>query len=111
MDILFLFGKNNKQNDYLTLKFAHSNDLWFHTKSIHGSHVVLKTNGEEISQDTINKCASLCAFYSKAQNSSNVPVDYTFIRYVKKPSNAKPGMVTYTNFQTVNVQPSELRKN
>lgn len=100
-----LVGKNNKQNDYLTLKHAHSNDLWFHTKDIHGSHVVLKTNGEEIPQETINKCASLCAYYSKAKNSSNVPVDYTFVRYVKKPTGSKPGMVIYTNFQTVNVQP------
>lgn len=101
-----LVGKNNKQNDHLTLKYAHSNDLWFHVKDIHGSHVVLKTNGEEIPQETINKCASLCAYYSKAKNSSNVSVDYTFIRYVKKPSGSKPGMVIYTNFQTVNVQPS-----
>lgn len=100
-------GKNNKQNDFLTLKYAHSNDLWFHVKDIHGSHVVLKTNGEEISQETINKCASLCAFYSKAKNSSNVAVDYTFVRYVKKPANSKPGMVIYTNYQTVNVQPVE----
>ena len=100
-----LVGKNNKQNDYLSLKYAHSNDLWFHTKDIHGSHVILKTNGEEIPQETINKCASLCAFHSKAKNSSNVAVDYTFARYVKKASGAKPGMVIYTNFQTVNVQP------
>jgi predicted ribosome quality control (RQC) complex YloA/Tae2 family protein len=103
-----LVGRNNKQNDFLTLKYAHSNDLWFHTKDIHGSHVVLKTNKEEIAQETINKCASLCAFYSKAKNSSNVPVDYTFIRYVKKASGAKPGMVIYTNFQTVNVQPQSF---
>lgn len=103
-----LIGKNNKQNDYLTLKYAHSNDLWFHVKDIHGSHLVLKTNGDEIPQETINKCASLCAFYSKAKNSSNVPVDYTFIRYVKKPSGSKPGMVIYTNFQTVNVQPNNF---
>ncbi|MBO5478980.1 MAG: NFACT family protein [Clostridia bacterium] len=102
-----LVGKNNKQNDFLTLKYAHSNDIWFHTKDIHGSHVVLKTNGEEIPQETINKCASLCAFYSKAKNSSNVAVDYTFIRYVKKPANSKPGMVIYTNFHTVNVQPNQ----
>lgn len=101
-----LVGKNNKQNDYLTLKYAHSNDLWFHTKDIHGSHVVLKTNNEEIPQEIINRCASICAFYSKAKNSSNVPVDYTFVRYVKKPTGAKPGMVIYTNFQSVNVQPS-----
>ena len=65
----------------------------------------VRIDGEEIPQETINKCASLCAFYSKAKNSSNVAVDYTFARYVKKPSNAKPGMVIYTNFQTVNVQP------
>lgn len=103
-----LVGKNNKQNDYLTLKYAHSNDLWFHTKDIHGSHVVLKTNNEEIPQEIINKCASLCAFYSKAKNSSNIAVDYTFVRYVKKPSGSKPGMVIYTNFQTVNVQPSNF---
>lgn len=103
-----LLGKNNKQNDFLTLKYAHSNDLWFHTKDIHGSHVVLKTNGEEILQETINKCASLCAFHSKAKNSSNVAVDYTFVRYVKKPAGSKPGMVIYTNFQTVNVQPCEF---
>lgn len=103
-----LVGKNNKQNDYLSLKYAHSNDLWFHVKDVHGSHVVLKTNGEEITQETINKCASLCAFYSKAKNSSNVAVDYTFVRYVKKPSGSKPGMVIYTNFQTVNVQPKNF---
>lgn len=103
-----LVGKNNKQNDYLSLKYAHSNDLWFHVKDVHGSHVVLKTNGEEIPQETINKCASLCAFYSKAKSSSNVAVDYTFIRYVKKPSGSKPGMVIYTNFQTVNVQPNNF---
>lgn len=103
-----LVGKNNKQNDYLSLKYAHSNDLWFHTKDIHGSHVLLKTNNEEIPQETINKCASLCAFHSKARNSSNVSVDYTFIRYVKKPSGSKPGMVIYTNFQTVNVQPNSF---
>ena len=108
MDMKFQFGKNNKQNDFLTLKYAHSNDLWFHVKDVHGSHVVLKTNGEEIPQETINKCASLCAFYSKAKNSSNVAVDYTFIRYVKKPSSSKPGMVIYTNYTTVNVNPTNF---
>ncbi len=100
-------GKNNKQNDYLTLKFAHNNDLWFHTKDVHGSHVILKTNGNDVEQEIINKCASIAAFYSKACNSSNVPVDYTFVRYVKKPTNAKPGMVIYTNYTTVNVNPIE----
>lgn len=101
-------GKNNKQNDYLTLKFAHNNDMWFHTKSVHGSHVILKTNGDEISQELINKCASLAAFHSKASTSSNVTVDYTYVRYVKKPANAKPGMVIYTNYETVTVKPNNF---
>ncbi len=101
-------GKNNMQNDYLTLRYAHNNDLWFHTKDIHGSHVILKTNGNEVEQETINKCASIAAFYSKAQNSSNVAVDYTYVRYVKKPSGAKPGMVIYTNYTTVNVNPNNF---
>lgn len=83
-------GKNNKQNDYLTLKFAERSDLWFHTKDIHGSHVILKTDGEEIPLEIINRCASIAAFYSKGNLSSNVPVDYTFVKYVKKPSGAKP---------------------
>lgn len=104
-----LVGKNNKQNDHLTLKYAHSNDLWFHTKDIHGSHVILKTNGEEVSEDLINQCATIASYYSKAKNSSNVPVDYTFIRYVKKPSGSKPGMVIYTNQTTVNVNPSNFK--
>lgn len=101
-------GKNNKQNDYLTLKFAHKNDLWFHTKDIHGSHVILKTNENEISQELINKCASIAAFYSKAKDSSNVAVDYTYVKYVKKPVGAKPGMVIYTNYTTVNVHPNNF---
>lgn len=101
-------GKNNKQNDYLTLKFAHKNDLWFHTKDIHGSHVILKTNENEITQELINKCASIAAFYSKAKDSSNVAVDYTYVKYVKKPASAKPGMVIYTNYTTVNVHPNNF---
>lgn len=101
-----LVGKNNKQNDYIT-KHADSNDIWFHTKDIHGSHVILKTNNQTPSQETINKCASLAAFHSKAHQSSNVSVDYTLVKYVKKPSNAKPGMVIYTHQQTVNVNPAE----
>lgn len=101
-------GKNNKQNDYLSLKFAHNNDLWFHTKDVHGSHVILKTNGDEVEQDLINKCASIAAYYSKASSSSNVCVDYTYVRYVKKPHGAKPGMVIYTNYETVNVKPTNF---
>lgn len=99
-----LVGKNNKQNDYLTNKVANSGDLWFHTKDIHGSHVILKIeNGVQPSQETINKVATLAAKYSKASHSSNIPVDYTFIRYVKRITKSKPGMVNYTNYKTVNV--------
>lgn len=98
-----LVGKNNKQNDYLSLKLAKENDLWFHTKDIRGSHVILKTNDQDISDDLIIKCAKLAAAHSKAKNSSNVPVDYCLAKYVKKPSGSKPGMVIYTNYKTVNV--------
>lgn len=98
-------GKNNKENDYLTTKLAHSNDLWFHTKDIHGSHVILKTDGNEIEESTLIRCAQIAAFHSKAKLSSNVPVDYCFIRYVKKPNKSKPGMVIYTNNKTLYVNP------
>ena len=102
-----LVGKNNKQNDYIT-KHADSNDIWFHNKNIHGSHVILKTNNQTPSQETINKCASLAAFHSKAYQSSNVSIDYTLVKYVKKPSNAKPGMVIYTNYKNVIVKPMNV---
>lgn len=101
-----LVGKNNKQNDYLTTKLASPNDIWFHTKDIHGSHVILKNPSENISHDTLIKCAKLAAYYSKGRLSSNVPVDYCFVKYVKKPNGSKPGMVIYTNNKTLNVTPS-----
>ena len=101
-------GKNNKQNDYLTTKFANKNDLWFHTKDIHGSHVILKIRKTFPDMETIEKCASLAAYYSKGRLSSNVPVDYTFIKYVKKPNKSKPGMVIYSNQKTLYVNPSNI---
>ena len=100
-----LIGKNNKQNDYLTTKLAKSYDIWFHTQDIHGSHVILRTNNESIPIEIIEKCASLAAYYSKAKSSSNVPVDYTFVKNVKKPNNSKPGMVIYTGQKTLYVNP------
>ena len=100
-----LVGKNNMQNDYLTTKVAKSSDIWFHTKDIHGSHAILQTKGEEPSIDVIIRCAQIAAYYSKGKLSSNVPVDYTFIKYVKKPSGSKPGFVIYTHNKTVNVTP------
>ncbi len=101
-----LVGRNNKENDYLTLKYASKNDIWFHTQDIHGSHVILKVNNTFPSLEILQKVASIAALHSKAKNSSNVPVDYCEVRYVKKPSNAKPGMVIYTHQHTLNATPS-----
>ena len=99
-------GRNNNENDYLTLKFASKSDYWFHTKDIHGSHVILKVKSNEvISNDLLIKCSEIAAFHSKARNSSNVPVDYCLVKFVKKPSGSKPGFVIYTNNKTMNVNP------
>lgn len=103
-----LVGRNNRQNDRLTMKDANYRDLWLHTQKIHGSHVILCTNGQkEPSQDDIVEAAKLAAFYSQARESANVPVDYTLVKNVKKPAGARPGMVIYTVCHTVNVMPSE----
>lgn len=97
-----LVGRNNKENDYLTCKFAKKNDLWFHTKDTHGSHVILKTNQNEfVSEEIIIEAAKLAVKHSKAKNSSHTPVDYCRVSNVKKPSNSKPGFVIYTNNKTV----------
>lgn len=100
-----IVGKNNIQNDLITTKMAAKNDMWFHTKNIHGSHVVVFSGGAPLTDETVFFAASLAAKNSKAAASSNVPVDYTQIKYVKKPSGAKPGMVIYTNNNTVFVTP------
>ena len=102
-------GKNNTQNDYLTLKFANSQDMWFHTKQIHGSHTVIKLGiDKEVPKTTMMEAAKLAAYYSKARESSQVPVDYTQVRNVKKPNGAKPGMVIYDNYNTVYVHPENM---
>ena len=103
----FLVGKNNKQNDYLSTKLLKSHDLWFHTKDIHGSHGILLTGNSTPSINVIIRCAEIVAYYSKARLSSNVPVDYTLGKYVKKPSGSKPGFVIFTNNSTINVNPKE----
>ncbi len=102
---IILVGKNNKQNEYLTNKLAARDHIWFHTKDIPGSHVVIRNT--DPTEETILEAAHLAAYFSKAKNSSSVPVDFTKIRHVKKPSGAKPGFVTYDNQQTVYVTPSE----
>lgn len=98
-------GKNNKQNDYLTFKLAKKTDIWLHTKDIPGSHVVIHSN--EPDETTLHEAAILSAYYSKARESSSVPVDYTEIRQVKKPNGAKPGFVIYFEQKTLYVTPDE----
>ena len=101
-DYTLLVGRNNMENDYLTLKYAKKTDLWFHTKDIHGSHCILVLNGKPLPQDDILlKCAEIAVYHSKARNSSNVPVDFCEVKYVKKPNGAKPGMVIYKNNKTI----------
>ncbi len=100
-------GKNNRQNDYLTLKMSSSKDIWFHTKGFPGSHTVIACGGREVPDTTLNEAACLAAYYSKARGSAQIPVDYCPIKNVKKPSGAKPGMVIYDNYNTAYVTPDE----
>jgi len=100
-----LVGKNNKQNDYLTNKLAARDDIWLHTKDIPGSHVIIRS--KQPTQETILEAATIAAYFSKAKNSSSVPVDYTLVRHVKKTNGSKPGFVIYDNQQTVYVTPEE----
>ena len=102
-----LVGKNNRQNDQLTLKTAKATDIWLHTKDIAGSHVIIKTDGKTPSEQTIFEAAQLAAFHSKGKSGSGVPVDYVAVKFVKKPAGAKPGMVIFTNNKTLYVTPDE----
>jgi predicted ribosome quality control (RQC) complex YloA/Tae2 family protein len=102
-----LVGKNNYQNDTLTLKIASNKDIWLHTKIIPGSHVIIRTKGDDIPETTLVEAAMIAAFHSKARQSDNVPVEYTFVKNVSKPSGAKPGMVIYTHNKTLYVTPDE----
>lgn len=105
-DFNIYVGKNNKQNDYLTFKFSHRSDTWLHVQNIPGSHVIIDSKGKDIPDSTLEEAAILASYYSKAKNSKNVSVDYTERKNVKKPKNAKAGMVIYDNFKTINVDPS-----
>ncbi len=105
---VLLVGKNNKENDYLTLKYAKKTDLWFHTKDIHGSHAILCLDNKVPDNDVLIRCAQIVAYHSKARDSSNVPVDICEVKFVKKPKGSKPGMVIYSNNQTINVQPKNV---
>lgn len=102
----FLVGRNNMENDYLTLKYAKKTDLWFHTKDIHGSHCILLLQNHLFPDESVlQKCAQIAAYHSKAKNSSNVPVDVCEVKFVKKPNGSKPGMVIYKNNKTFYVCP------
>ncbi len=102
-----MVGKNNLQNDQLTLKMANKNDMWLHTKDIPGSHVIIKSENKSIPNTTIEEAAHLAVYYSKSKNSSLVPVDYTEVRHVKKPNGAKPGMVIYKTNETAYITTDE----
>lgn len=102
---MILVGRNNRQNDLLTTKQAAKLDIWLHTQNIPGSHVILVTDGMEPSETAIRQAAVLAAYHSKARDSAQVPVDFTRVKFVKKPNGAKPGMVIFTNQQTLYVKP------
>lgn len=102
-----LVGRNNYQNDKLTLKTAKGEDMWLHTQNIAGSHTIIVSEGKEIPDNTIVEAAALAAYCSKARNGTKIPVDYTKVRFVKKPNGAKPGMVIFTNNKTILVNPNE----
>lgn len=111
-----LVGRNNRQNDRLTMKQANNNDIWFHTKNIPGSHTILVTGGRKATETALKQAAMLAAFHSRGKDSSQVPVDYTEVRNVSKPQGAKPGMVIYVNNKTLYVTPNvqlteELKSN
>ncbi len=106
-NFIVLVGRNNKQNDMLTLKTAAKTDIWLHTKNIPGSHAIILSEGKQVSDTAIVEAAQICAYHSKAKDSAQVPVDYTLVKNVSKPSGAKPGKVIYVNYNTVYVTPSE----
>lgn len=102
-----LVGRNNRQNDQLTLKTAKAADIWLHTQGIAGSHVIIRTEGRQPGEQTLFEAAQLAAFHSKGRSGSGVPVDYVAVKFVKKPAGAKPGMVIFTNNRTLYVTPDE----
>ena len=102
-----LVGKNNSQNDRLTLREADKRDIWLHVQKLHGSHVILCTGGAEPDGQSLTEAAMLAAWFSQGKDSAQVPVDYTPVRVVKKPAGAKPGFVVYATYRTLYVTPDE----
>lgn len=102
-----LVGRNNLQNDKLTVKTARRTDMWLHVQRVHGSHVIISTDGEEPDERTLFEAATLAAYYSQSREGGKIPVDYTQVRFVKKPSGSMPGAVIYTDYKTLIVTPDE----
>lgn len=102
-----LVGRNNHQNDKLTLKDADHRDIWLHTQKIHGSHVILCSGGAEVDDVSLSEAAKIAAWYSQGREGGKVPVDYTPVKFVKKPAGGRPGMVIYSTYQTIYVTPDE----
>ena len=100
-------GRNNTQNDQLTCKQAGKSDLWFHTQGIHGAHVILWTEGGTPDEESVTEAAMLAAWFSQGRGGGKIAVDYTPVKYVKKPAGARPGMVVYTTYRTMVVEPGE----
>ncbi len=103
--LTILVGRNNVQNDQLTVKLSRKDDLWLHTKNIHSAHVLIQSGGKEIDDQSILEAASICAYYSKGKTAPKVEVDYCPVSHVKKPGGARPGMVVYDNYYSVLVEP------
>ena len=105
-----LVGRNNRQNDVLTLKYAKKSDIWLHTKEIPGSHVIIETNGQDVDDEVIYEAASIAVYHSKGRNGVNIPVDYTKVKNVSKPTGAKPGKVIYVNYKTMYADPKDIKE-
>ena len=102
-----LVGRSNVQNDRLTTKIAEKGDMWLHTQKIHGSHVIIRCAGAAVDEQTLREAASLAVYHSQASGGGKVPVDYTRVKYVKKPAGALPGMVIYTEYSTISAEADE----
>ena len=100
-----LVGRSNIQNDELTTKLARRTDYWLHTQKVHGSHVILRCDGLEPPQRSVEQAACIAAYYSQGRDSGKLPVDYTMVRFVRKPSGSLPGKVIYTTYSTAYVTP------
>ena len=102
-----LVGRSNAQNDELTGRLARRTDMWLHTQRVHGSHVIIRCEGETVPPRTLEQAAALAAYYSQGRTAGKIPVDYTMVRNVRKPSGALPGKVIYTEYKTLLAEADE----